>query len=271
MLQSIFLFALLSFLCAQLFGQEKHQTPPVRREIVQVSADGSDRKIVNRPTFALFAGAPRELSLRGSPAGLPINYAASGPWKIGITATVFWVGEPPTADDPGNLVSAWDQNWLASARYQNAFYVALPYNDVANGHTKAEAKSIIPWFSQAYVRDGQSVLKDHWVAIRKGAKVCYAQWEDVGPFQVDHWQYVFGNERPHPNKNKDAGIDVSPAVKEFLGMSGIDSCDWRFVSESEITQGPWRAHATAPNLTRVTLKRTVAWLQQRRPSSSIEP
>jgi len=265
------LFTLLGFLSAQLFGGEKRQTPPKQREIVQVSAGGSEANILKHPAFALFAGAPRALSLRGSPAGLSINYAASGPWKIGITATVFWVGEPPTADDPGNLVSAWDQDWLVSARYQNAFYVALPYNDVANGHTKPDAKNIIPWFKQAYVRDGQSVLKDHWVAIRKGAKICYAQWEDVGPFQVDHWQYVFGSERPHPNKNKDAGIDVSPAVKEYLRMSGIDSCDWCFVSESEITQGPWKAHETAGNLTRVTPKRTVAWLQQGSRRSSIEP
>src|SRR6516164_6132456 len=56
--------------------------------------------------------------------------------------------------------------------------------------------------SNAFARDGQSVLKDRWVAIRKGSRVCYAQWEDVGPFQVDHWQYVFGNERPRPNVNR---------------------------------------------------------------------
>jgi hypothetical protein len=271
MRRSIILLSLLSFLSTQLFGGEKMQTPPVQREIVQVSAGGSEAKFLAHSTFALFAGAPSQLSSRVFPALPSINYAASGPWKIGITATVFWVGEPPTPDDPGNLVSAWDGNWLESARYQSAFYVALPYNDVANGHTKPEAKNIIPWFKQAYVRDGQSVLKNHWVAVRKGARVCYAQWEDVGPFQVDHWQYVFGNERPHPNKNQDAGIDVSPAVKEYLGMSGIDSCDWRFVSESEIAQGPWKAHEKAGNLTRVAPKRTVAWLQQGRRRSSIEP
>src|SRR6516164_5121419 len=203
------LLTLLSSLSGQLLGGERSQTPPVRREIVQVAANGPVAKFLKHPTSALFAGAPRELFSRGSAAALSTNYAAGGPWKTGITATVFWVGEPPAADDPGNLVSAWDQSWLENAKYQNAFYVALPYNDVVNGHTKAEAKNIIPWFKQVYVRDGQSVLKDHWVAIRKGVKVCYAQWEDVGPFQVDHWEYVFGNERPHPNKNKDAGIDVS--------------------------------------------------------------
>jgi hypothetical protein len=141
---------------------------------------------------------------------------------------------------PQNLTSAWDANWIETAKSQNPFYVALPYNDVSNGHTKPEAKGIIPWFSEAYVRDGQSVLKGPWVAIRKGIKVCYAQWEDVGPFQVDHQQYVFGNERPRPNKNGDAGIDVSPAVRDYLGLSGIDFCGWRFASDSEIPLGPWK-------------------------------
>jgi hypothetical protein len=265
MQRSIILFTLLSLLSLRLFGEDKKQTRPAHREVVQVSTDNSLAKLFTHPTYAFFAGVPRARSFDGSVTLSSGKTATSGPWKIGITATVFWVGEPPTANDPGNLVSAWDRNWLETARTQNTFYVALPYNDVANGHTKPEARSIIPWFKEAYVRDGQSVLKDHWIAIRKGTRICYAQWEDVGPFQVDHWQYVFGNERPRPNKNRDAGIDVSPAVKEYLGMSGIDSCDWRFASESEITHGPWKFREAAQSLTKVTPKRAVASLHQVRP------
>ena len=33
----------------------------------------------------------------------------------------------------------------------------------------------------------------------KAIEPVYAQWEDAGPFRTDHWQYVFGNERPKPN------------------------------------------------------------------------
>ena len=29
---------------------------------------------------------------------------------------------------------------------------------------------------------------------------------------------------------QDAGIDVSPAVQQFLALNGIDAVDWRFVS-----------------------------------------
>jgi hypothetical protein len=57
--------------------------------------------------------------------------------------------------------------------------------------------------------------------------------------QVDHWQYVFGSERPRPNRNYDAGLDVSPAVREYLGMSGIDVCDWKFENVYAIPNGPW--------------------------------
>ena len=122
---------------------------------------------------------------------------------------------------------------------QNPFYVALPYNDVEGGHTKREAKDVIPWFKDAFVRDGQSILKGHWLVIRRGNRVCYAQWEDCGPFCTDHWQYVFGDQRPKVNLNQNAGLDVSPAVRDYLGLSDIDVCDWKFVEAHEVPPGPW--------------------------------
>ena len=84
-----------------------------------------------------------------------------------------------------------------------------------------------------------STCKDRWVAIRKGNRIAYAQWEDAGPFRTDHWQYVFGNERPKPNLNKGAGLDVSPAVRDYLGLKQTDVTDWRFVDFSEVPRGPW--------------------------------
>jgi hypothetical protein len=47
--------------------------------------------------------------------------------------------------------------------------------------------------------------------------------------RTDHWQYVFGNERPRPKRNSDAGLDVSPAVRDYLSLNGLDVCDWKFV------------------------------------------
>jgi hypothetical protein len=212
-----------------------------RRDTVEVPVVNSDHpKPISHPVCSVYSGVPGSLSLQGSLTLSTCCATTPRAWKTGITATTFWVGEPPTPNDPGNLASAWDPNWTATSKSQNPFYVALPYNDVAGGHTKPEARSIIPWFKQAFVRDGQSVLKDKWIAIRKGSRVCYAQWEDVGPFQVDHWQYVFGNERPRPNVNRDAGIDLSPAVRDYLGMSGMDQCDWKFVEAKENPQGPWK-------------------------------
>jgi hypothetical protein len=164
------------------------------------------------------------------------------PWHREIGTTIFWVGELPHRGDPGNLRSAWDSQWLLAAARQNPFYVALPFNDIDDhDRTKPEAWTVIPWFRSAFVRDGQSVCKDRWVAIRHANKVCYARWEDVGPFQTDHWQYVFGNERPRPNGNGDAGLDVSPAVRDYLELNALDCCDWRFVEARAVPPGPWRA------------------------------
>jgi len=185
------------------------------------------------------------------------------PWKTEIVTTVFWIGEKPTANNPvPNRSSSWDANWTKNyggfdnpdksqrqdfipvkfTPKQNPFYCALPYNDKStNGH-RPEAPRVVPWFKEAYQGPGVSTCKGRWIAIRHGNKVAYAQWEDAGPFRTDHWQYVFGNERPKPNLNKGAGLDVSPAVRDYLGMNDTDVTDWKFVDFSEVPHGPWSKH-----------------------------
>lgn len=181
------------------------------------------------------------------------------PWKRNIVTTVFWVGERPTANNPTpNHKSSWDQQWARNyggtdhptnrrgylpvgfTPRQNPFYVALPYNDTTRGRTKPEAPKVIPWFKEAFERRGKSVCKGRWVAIRHGNRIAYAQWEDCGPFRTDHHEYVFGNARPSPNLNQGAGLDVSPAVRDYLGLCGKSICDWKFVDAANVPPGPWR-------------------------------
>ncbi|OHE75917.1 MAG: hypothetical protein A3F67_10520 [Verrucomicrobia bacterium RIFCSPHIGHO2_12_FULL_41_10] len=187
------------------------------------------------------------------------------PWERNIFTTVFWIGERPTAHNPvPNVKSSWDANWCRnfggydnpdrSARHnfipkafvprQNPFYCALPYNDVTRGNTKAEAKKMIPWFKDLFVKPGQSILKGRWIAIHHAGRTCFAQWEDCGPFRTDHAGYVFGNERPRPNLNHGAGLDVSPAVRDYLGMQQNEFCDWKFVEASAVPDGPWKNYGT---------------------------
>jgi hypothetical protein len=182
------------------------------------------------------------------------------PWKQQIVTTVFWIGEAPSENNPvPNKASSWDKNWSKTyggyddpspakrsdympAKFtprQNPFYCALPYNDKAKEGHRPEASRVVPWFNEAYQGPSVSVCKGRWVAIRKGNKVAYAQWEDAGPFRTDHWQYVFGNERPKPNLNKGAGLDVSPAVRDFLGLNDTDVTDWQFVEFKDVPRGPW--------------------------------
>lgn len=185
------------------------------------------------------------------------------PWKQNIVTTTFWIGENALPRNPvPNHASSWDPNWTASyggidepnrakrVNYlppdftpnQNPFYVALPYNDVTKGQTKPEASKIIPWFSETFKEAGRTVCKGRWIAIRFKNRTAYAQWEDCGPFRTDHWQYVFGDERPKPNLNKGAGLDVSPAVRDYLGMADTDVTDWRFVDFKDVPTGPWATH-----------------------------
>lgn len=192
----------------------------------------------------------------------PFGAGSQYPWKRNIVTTVFWVGESAAQNNPvHNRSSSWDANWSGSyggydtpdvaqrVNYipksftprQNPFYFALPYNDVTRGTTKPEVKMVIPWYKQAFVKEGQSICRDRWIAVRNPAnnKVAYAQWGDCGPFRTDHWQYVFGNEMPKPNLNKGAGLDISPAVRDYLGVGPTSTTDWRFVEFREVPKGPW--------------------------------
>jgi hypothetical protein len=185
------------------------------------------------------------------------------PWKSEIVTTVFWIGEKPGGNNPvPNRVSSWDNQWAKNyggtddpdpahrSNYTpvnftpglNPFYCALPYNDKARDGHRPEAPRVVPWFRETYQGPGVSTCKDRWVAIRKGNRTAYAQWEDAGPFRTDHWQYVFGSDRPKPNLNKGAGLDVSPAVRDYLGLKPTDVTDWRFVDFNEVPRGPWATH-----------------------------
>lgn len=183
------------------------------------------------------------------------------PWHLGATATIFWIGEKPTARNPTpNHKSSWDTKWMenfggydnpdpkarrgylpkAFTPQENPFYIALPYNDVLNHRQhKPEASKVIPWFSRYNPRPGQSVCKGRWVEIVRNGKTCFAQWEDCGPFSTTNWEYVFRYEPVKNKQNKGAGIDVSPAVRDFMGLKSGQKVHWRFVEFSDVKRGPW--------------------------------
>jgi hypothetical protein len=243
--------ALLSSVSSLFAHGVAEKAEPAKVKLTKKSEKSSEENLVSIDSIAF---APQHL--RSAPPSAGEHY----PWKQNIVTTVFWIGESPSGNNPvPNRSSSWDKDWSKSyggfddpspARRQNyipvkftprqnPFYCALPYNDkTSNGH-RAEAPHVIPWFKEAYQGPAVSVCKGRWVAIRKGNRVVYAQWEDAGPFRTDHWQYVFGNERPKPNLNKGAGLDVSPAVRDFLGLGETDVTDWQFVDFKDVPRGPW--------------------------------
>jgi hypothetical protein len=219
------------------------------------------------PTDQEKADEIREEALR---AALTKSFAPSSAnpqayaWRTNIVTTLFWIGEK-TAKGRQRTKRAFDDiDWLAkyggvddpdpSARRdyipvaftpgQNPFYVALPYKDVRGGSHKPEAERVIPWFDARVVRPANSVCEGSWLAIRKGERICYAQWEDVGPDGSNDYRYVFQNERPKPNRKGGAGLAVSPAVRDFLGLAARDVTDWQFVDVRNVPRGPWRTYGT---------------------------
>jgi len=190
------------------------------------------------------------------------------PWRTNVTATIFWIGEQPTHRNPTpNCKSSWDTKWAinfggyddpnpanrianhATGEFRpkgfipklNPFYIALPYNDVISHRAhKPEAARAIPWFSKLNPSPGKTVCKGRWLQIYNGKTSCYAQWEDCGPWVTDDWEYVFGDKPPKTKQNGSAGIDLSPAVRDYLGLKSGYKVHWRFVEESQVPHGPWK-------------------------------
>jgi hypothetical protein len=210
------------------------------------------------------------------------------PVHTNITATVFWIGEPQgNGSSENNAVSAWDDRWLehyggvddpARRTYpflpsfrprENPFYLDLPYNDFDDDGTPRSGRTrIVPWAKQvapalaAAERAGRpfSLLKNRWVKLwrRVGGRTltCYGQIEDSGPYVYDDAAYVFGAHDPRPRSRvaRNAGLDVSPAIRDCLRFPGLNDdstrVSWRFVERRDVPAGPW---------TRVVTTRQVYW------------
>ena len=213
-------------------------------------------------------------------AGQPINPLAPPiriiyPWKTHVTCTVFWIGETPTSRNPTpNHMSSWDQNWKSNfggfddpdpanrvANHTtgefrpkafvpklNPFYVALPYNDVTSSSShKPEAARVIPWFARVRPEPGKTVCKGRWVQIFRSGRSCYAQWEDCGPWETDDWEFVFGTKPPKTTQNGAAGIDLSPAIRDYFALKSGDKVHWRFVEAGQVPYGPWKKYGPQDN------------------------
>jgi len=186
-----------------------------------------------------------------------------------ITSTFFWAGEKAGDDnkDISNLPSAWDEDWVRhfggvdspkkrSGYFpagfipkENPFYFALPYNDYdRDGKLKAEIFKLADWTRDKKLGKKQSYCKNQWAAITKNGRTTYAQWEDVGPFKENDKEYVFGSALPKSKTNNHAGIDVSPAVRDYLGLDDIDKVDWQFVDSDQVPDGPWKKMVTTSQI-----------------------
>lgn len=75
---------------------------------------------------------------------------------------------------------------------------------------------------------------------RQTGKVEVAQIEDVGPWNIDDPYWDLGT-RPQAESGTDmsgrstngAGIDLSPALAEALGVDGMGKVDWKFIEEGQ--------------------------------------
>lgn len=185
-----------------------------------------------------------------------------------VTASVFWIGEKPSADNGGitNEETEWDSNPMQTfggvdepegrdfTPRHNTFYFALPAMEFTSDGPVSGARESSPWADQAAtLRDNESLFKGRWVRIEHQGQTAFAQWLDTGPFVEDDYDYVFGDAEPSNTEGLGAGIDVSPDVASYLGFSGEGEVTWQFVDEDQVDRDPaqpWNAHPPIDSLAR---------------------
>lgn len=208
------------------------------------------------------------------------------PWHTDIVATTFWVGEvfDASAEDGSQVISAYDGQWQvhyggcdgifvegrceteprgahngffpsSMTPLENPFYLDLPFDDIGDDRAFARRGEVVPWADEPPYADrvddrSFSFLKNRWVEIVHGSRVCYGQIQDAGPGEYNDEEYVFGedDDRPRNDRFDGAGMDVSPALNGCLGFTDLngtqDRVDWRFVHEHDVPNGPWSAIVT---------------------------
>ena len=193
-----------------------------------------------------------------------VTISSSFPEKSVMT-TLFWVGEGETSANGfiSNVPSYWDEYWMSSfgglddpddrcgyhpcdfTPKENPFYIALPYVEFNQNGTALKPSAFeIPW----YGKDDQQLLKNRWVEVSYKDKTCYGQWQDVGPYLTDDFVYVFEDAKPSNTFGVKAGLDVSPALWDCLGLKTNDVTTWKFVEAKNVPDGPWKEIITTSGI-----------------------
>ena len=248
-------------------------TPPVKTPVLLPPPKNTMPPVILPPVVITTTTKPVVLStttlVTTTTTAIPTSIY---PWHDNILATQFYIGETgqsgTTAWDChavnhyGGIDSPFGRNGYLPTftPKENPFYLALPYTDI--GQDGAHKKDI-PWYdAKLDTGSGYSFVKNRWVQLKRGDKVCYGQYEDsltpdildatgkrTGYGTPNHFDYVFGSApATHP------GIDVSPALSTCLGM--YDATDkvyahsdapisWKFVETNEVPAGDWKNIITA--------------------------
>ncbi len=193
----------------------------------------------------------------------------SYPLHSNIITTTFWVGEGES-DENGyitNVSSARDEkrmqhfggiddpnkrNGYKPSTFQpkeNPFYFALPYNDLDhNGKRKKNIENIVYWATEKKRSDNESMLKNRRIKITANNKISYAQRQDVWPFLEDDASYVFWSASPSNTQLEKAGLDVSPAVADYLWLDGSDTASRQFVNQQDVPSWPRKEIVTTSQI-----------------------
>ena len=200
----------------------------------------------------------------GAPAAHPPRTAPQSPgtypWRLNITATVFWVGEDATERNPvANHKSSWDSAWKESfGGFDNPdplhrtmdfgprlsspgripFMWPFPTTTSARG-AQAGGLPRHPLVPPKFSGKGQSVCKGRWVQIIYNKRSCFCPMGGLRP--VHHGRTGPTSLATSPRQHAQQGSRNRhfPAVRDYLGIPGGTAIvHWRFVEFYRIPAAP---------------------------------
>lgn len=242
---------------SDLFFLNNTTKPAILIEVcfVDSSADGNAYRAKFEDVCRVIAEVVGKITIGGEPEEPPVEQppidttpparvditieASGGPCVISINGQDFQFNMPGP-EEPAEPV--FDDNHMniicsvfgGSSDPNDSAYP--PYDTI----TDTEKSCALPW----KWTDKRPQVLVHNIDTDKDV-VC--QIRDVGPWLIDDEEYVLGDERPvaepkgstiprgkHKGKTSNgAGLDLTPAAAKAIGLSGMGTVHWRFLSEGE--------------------------------------
>ena len=102
-----------------------------------------------------------------------------------------------------------------------------------------------------------SAKVDGWLS-GTGKKCVTRSGKTSDPTKQTTGNMFSGMNVPDRTPTETPGLDVSPAVRDYLGLDSMGTCDWKFVDFFRVPRGPWAIYGDNNTFSRLRRPKTTS-------------